>query len=659
MPKIKVLSIGINKYLNPSVNELNKCIQDVKSIQSLLKKKLNIPEPNFLMLTNESATRRGIIDAFRTHFQGLVAGDIAFLHYSGHGSWEDIAPAFVEVGIDAPDSRTEVLVCYDSKINNTYNIADKELRWLVHELQYTKEGEETGVAFVALMDCCHSSSMLRKVEDGIKRRMHPGNKEARPLSAFLERKYADMKKLHLPKVNYISLSACSPRQSAIEDINGGVFTNAVVKVLNRAFEANRIPSYAELFSSVNEITKVNAGNYQNPHFEYTGHVNPYQTFLSAGEVKPPQFPIMTVQGQKGRIGIGAIHGVNSNSVQRMEIPIYREGDFQQKVGTAVEAKVGLEYTEVMIKEPHSEEYEGNALSQLEKTYYAGLKGSALPIHVNITADAEEFKDTVYEALLSPQNAFNYLDEENANYRLSVTPQQLSLLKRSGRDWQLIHGVKQTDSKALDYIVKQQLAQIARWEQVNDITNAQKSTIEIDKLDFSFSYYDYEDELHTILFHEGHDDKATMQIELAYEEDKGGIPYLIELKNRNRADLYFYLVHLDAQFMITQRYENYLQPLSPNASIILYDSEPNNEGLGLSEGEKEVIDTFILIASKEVLDIPYVFEQGGFEMAYGIMIASPEEWELKYKKAKKGQVRLKDRNRVNWAVKRIEIKLKRK
>ena len=197
-PNIKLLSIGINEYKSDSVKDLRKCVQDVELMQAFFSHKLGVPEANLRKLTNEEATRNEIIEAFRAHFQGLEDGDIAVLHYSGHGSWEDTHPAFIDAGIDTPGSRTEVLVCHDSRIDNTYNIADKELRWLVHELQYTPDGQPTGVQFVALLDCCYSGSMFRRVDEEVVRRMHPGSKDPRPLAMFLEQQYEQMEALQLP-----------------------------------------------------------------------------------------------------------------------------------------------------------------------------------------------------------------------------------------------------------------------------------------------------------------------------------------------------------------------------------------------------------------------------------------------------------------------------
>jgi endonuclease G len=658
-PNIKLLSIGINKYISEGISDLYQCVQDVERMQAFLKQLLQLSDRDLCLLTDEGATRENIISAFREHFQGLQAGDVALLHYSGHGSWEDTNPAFIEAGIDAPGSRTEVLVCHDSTVNNTYNIADKELRWLIHELQYNGQGEATGVKFIALMDCCYAGSMFRRVEEGVRRRMHPGRKAFRPLSELLG-PYASMESLRLPVVNYISMSACSPRQSAIEDPGGGVFTNAVLRVLERSAAIGRLPNYAELFSSVNEITRINACNIQHPHFEYAGHVNPYEPFLGLEGAKPQQFPVMTIHGAGGQISLGAIHGVKPGSIQDWRIPIYDGSDFEHPVGSAEVQQVELEHTIVKNIELNGRVLRGKNISLLERTYHAGLKGHALPLQLSIAEEAQHLRAAIFEVLAKPQYEGRFFIDEQANYMLSVDAEQLLIRRKKGAEWPLLHGVKSTDTKAIDYIFGQ-LLQVARWEQVNNVTSAKSTSIDVDGLDFSFSYYDYQDQLQTVSLNAGPGDKRSMQIELDYIESMGGIPYIFKVKNNTSEDLFFYLVYLSRKLQVAQKYENYLKPLAATHSAVLYDSALKNVGLGISSDseEEEATDIFLLIASRKELNIPYVFEQGGLEGAYGKVIDSPEEWEAKYRRHTRGEVQLRARNRVHWAVKRIEVTVKKK
>ena len=184
--------------------------------------------------------------------------------------------------------------------------------------------------------------------------------------------------------------------------------------------------------------------------------------------------------------------------------------------------------------------------------------------------------------------------------------------------------------------------------------------DVDALGFSFSYYDYDDQLQTVTLNAAQDDDETMQIELDYIESMGGIPYILKVQNNTSDDLYFYLVYLSRKFQVAQKYENYTKPVGSTHSAVLFDSELKNVGLGISpdSDETETTDIFLLIASRKELNIPYVFEQGGFEGAYGKLINSPEEWD-KYRKHMRGEVQLRARNRVHWAVKRIEVKLKKK
>lgn len=80
------LLIGINKYLEPG-NDLSGCVNDTEDIWELLIKKYNFKADNIRVLNDSRATKNNILDRLEWLISSLKSGDIAFLQYSGHGSY--------------------------------------------------------------------------------------------------------------------------------------------------------------------------------------------------------------------------------------------------------------------------------------------------------------------------------------------------------------------------------------------------------------------------------------------------------------------------------------------------------------------------------------------------------------------------------------------
>ena len=311
--KIYVLSIGIDWYKSDHVYDLAGCVNDVVRLKTFFQKQFHIPDDQYRVLINHEATRDGIIEAFRTHFKQLQDGDIALFHYSGHGSWEKTSGEFIEAQLEPIGSRNEVIVCHDSRTDGVYNLADKELRVLISELQYPSKGSSRNIHFACLFDCCHSGSMLRKEEPTVRVRMTSSSKHLRSLDTYLDQKYAKQWKetgsISYPPVDYISMAACSPRESAIEDQEGGLFTSALIRALGMASHRANLPSYAQLFALIREITKTNANNLQTPYFEYAGRVNPFDAFLLQGETTSNAYPEIVQKDGELQVTLGALHGL--------------------------------------------------------------------------------------------------------------------------------------------------------------------------------------------------------------------------------------------------------------------------------------------------------------------------------------------------------------
>ena len=146
--KRKALFIGIN-YKGQS-GELRGCINDVYNIRDFLKSKYRIDEE--IILTDDTSdpknlpTRANILAGFKWLRSGANAGDSLILHYSGHGG------SVKDLDGDEEDGFDETLIPLDN--DSAGHIVDDE----VHDVLV--RGLPRGVRLTAIMDCCHSESIL-------------------------------------------------------------------------------------------------------------------------------------------------------------------------------------------------------------------------------------------------------------------------------------------------------------------------------------------------------------------------------------------------------------------------------------------------------------------------------------------------------------------
>ena len=81
----RALLIGVNEYRIDGAN-LRGCVNDVANIERLLIKLFEFPATSIKKLVDGQATKKKIEAGIKSLFKGSKAGDVLFLHYSGHGS---------------------------------------------------------------------------------------------------------------------------------------------------------------------------------------------------------------------------------------------------------------------------------------------------------------------------------------------------------------------------------------------------------------------------------------------------------------------------------------------------------------------------------------------------------------------------------------------
>ena len=159
-PRRLALIVAISKYKNPLWGDISS-VNDVSLIQSVLLKQ-NFKDKDIIVLKDESATKSGIVDDFKSIINNAKKGDIVFFHFSCHG--QQVMDKLSKYQ-DELDGFDEAIVPYEAppyykkeEYTGQNHLLDDELGQLLYQIRQ-KVGE-TGDVIVTL-DACHSGTATR------------------------------------------------------------------------------------------------------------------------------------------------------------------------------------------------------------------------------------------------------------------------------------------------------------------------------------------------------------------------------------------------------------------------------------------------------------------------------------------------------------------
>jgi Caspase domain len=308
------LLIAINNYHPDSrVPSLSGCTNDVKGVQEYLQTQFPAKDLHVITLLDKEATYDNVLAHFgEKHLAKAQKGDTVLLHFSGHGARGFSAPEFKTY---YPDGLDENLICYDSRLPDHYDLADKELAVLIERIA-TKE-----VDVIVLLDCCHSGSGTRnsaanKIAES---RQWEDREDIRPLASYLQGHFN--KKMYLPNARHLLLAACEKRQKAYElPTAQGLFTTNLLQVL-RQRQGNI--SYAELFAETRLLMR-NTTKDQSPQFEPFGHFNVHRQFLKSEDRPTPTYALAFEDGE-WVVQAGALQGLSLMANEVASFVIFDQG----------------------------------------------------------------------------------------------------------------------------------------------------------------------------------------------------------------------------------------------------------------------------------------------------------------------------------------------
>jgi len=581
MPTLHALLIGIDKYHPDSeVTPLDGCINDVTEVEQFLKKHYAdlIKEDSILKLENDSATRTGIIKAFDSHLiKKAKVDDIVLFYYAGHGSHNESLDVFKHLDGKAQD---ETFVCYDSRLEGHYDLADKEIAVLLSRIA-------DGVDIVVIADSCHSASITRSFLPSVKNRNCKPSEGIRPLKSYLlendnfyETMLADEDKIKIPSSKHLVISACDRDEEAQETPDArGLFTTYLLQVLAE----NTDVSYANLFDETREAVFVESAEEQRPFLQAWNGFNPNTVFLRS-KVLPNTRYLIKYEAGKWIMEYGAIYGLPSKSelAKKITIGVYESNAEGTKFITQAKVKAVNLGTTVLA--------EGLPLNQ-NKNYWGQIQNFPTTLVVNLKGSSTDIKN--FNRFYNKSSSALFRLKQNGlsgKYTLFVSANKLSIYEQEPK--REIDSINEITEESVQLIIKQ-LEHIAKWETTSNLSNDNENTQLKNDIEFVFSEENDNGELEEL---------NGKNITLTYgdgsnKDDPRPRWYQIKARNVSNEPLFVSLLHLSPSFEIKAHFQSQVLPKKSEWKIL-----DESHGLVIDKEEWcQVTDIFKIIVSNKPFD----------------------------------------------------------
>ncbi|PBK63211.1 hypothetical protein ARMSODRAFT_1007875 [Armillaria solidipes] len=441
--KIFALIIGINEYGHKGRYDLKGAVADAEKVQAFICTKLKVPDTNISKLHNKDATRSAIIDGFRSleNNEKIVRNDATIIiYYAGHGAvadkpkdWTDW-PVFenkIEMLCPADMSFPDSCASSDKPVEG---IPDRTISRLLLDLSAAK-----GDNIILILDCCHSAGLNRSSNSALQpRRISSSLIKISPDcdSAIYSREIRKSRSAEaITKsgfsgslwYSHVLLAACGRRESAMEEYKEGVFTRALLNVL----EENNLKelTYQSLMQYVVSMLKDVS---QTPHWD--GKHTLRRIFCSPEEAADTHRVVCDRHApghrehNRLRLMSGFFHGTTRNS----EFKIYRTdlASDTKPLATALVDEVDEFVSYLTISSPN--EHIVFASGGNDRPWYARLTKAAnveLAVYCNDSTFLTRVRETCATKLMVTVKGASTLDE--ASLFLKVEEKTVSFERQRG------------------------------------------------------------------------------------------------------------------------------------------------------------------------------------------------------------------------------------
>ena len=600
------LLVGINEYPHP-ISRLSGCVNDILAVEEYLKERVAKDgyQLHLHKLLDQEATRQAIIEGFQQHLCQAGSEDIVLFYYSGHGSQAKTSEEFWHL---EPDRLEETLICYDSRTKGGWDLADKELGYLIDKV--AKNNPHISI----ILDCCHSGSGTKDPLLETKVRRGSIDRRERPLNSYIfqpeeletiwlpcsnPEKYRSG--WNLPQGRHILLAACRDFQKAKDEINNerrGAFSYCLMETLRN--NGNKL-TYQDLLRQTKSLL-YSYFNQQSPQLEVyssDGENDENQLFLD-GAIAERQSYFMVSYNKECNdwvIDGGAVHGIPRPSKGETTFLALFPSNCNCKDLHDPSKSVGeAEVTEVL---QSLSKVEISGLENLTKERQFKAVVTRLPLpRLGIYFDGEKAGVNLARQALKSAHLGKpsiYVDEEQeltkAEFRLLCNNNQY-LIVRPNDDQPLVEQIDGYRIENAEKVIRR-LEHIARWQTIVKLQSPPTSSIKPGDIKMKI----FSEENKELSQSNG------IRLEYKYKEGKFSEPiFRLSLTNNSDKTLYCNVFDLSGLFAVKAAFFKTTLQIKPNSkphfSGRLKNSIPK---LLLKQGITEYTDIFKLIVSTEDFD----------------------------------------------------------
>ncbi|WP_420456328.1 DUF7379 domain-containing protein [Rubrivirga sp.] len=466
-PRKRALLIGIDEYPNlGAFHQLEGCVNDVTVMAGLLRDRFGFPQENVTVLTDEAATRAGILAALDRLAEATGEGDVVVVHYAGHGS------QITDLEGDEPDGLDETLVPYDGVRESGPNtdVTDDEIHaWIQRVTAKTP-------FLTLLFDCCHSGTITRDVFGARARALPPDTRPAGEIGrapaghSTRAAATAEGPSGWLPLHDrYVLIAGCRDEESSYEyrDAETGAQHGALTFFLSRALrDATPGTTYRDVYDRVRPLVTAHSSK-QNPQME--GALD--RAVFGVQDIEPMPFVGVTArEGATVTLAGGAAHGLTPDS----EWTVYPVGT---KAVEGAEPLGRVRVSEVGVVESRAgvvEEATGGAITAGARAVESSHGWGDETLRVALVGDAASLADELgRDALLKAVGEDEHADVRvyRLDARTSVAegdpvPQLGPLAEATwaavGTDGRLVCPVHPASRPGVEALMRENLVKVARY-----------------------------------------------------------------------------------------------------------------------------------------------------------------------------------------------------
>ena len=332
-PRRTAFLVGIN-YINTD-SELSGCYNDVVNVAQYLRSTLGYTAGSIAILTdgNRGAigtasplppTRQNIIAGLTTLVAGMIPGDEAVFHYSGHGSLVRDTNADEVTGFDSCLCPVDYAAPASA---GGGMITDDEIRTLL------VNKVPRGARLYVILDCCHNGTgcdIRYKYEDFSVLLSPPSARN--PLWRTLQRAYLQGKYTETPGEVYM-ISGCRDEQTSadayINNAFAGALTYAVFSILRANQTTIRTYSWSALLRDVRHFMRVNKYT-QIPQLMTGQLISPARpVFMQVAPTAPARGLALELNNSSVNIGSRGISDTQNTTMYHFTP---KSGSFNKRIG---------------------------------------------------------------------------------------------------------------------------------------------------------------------------------------------------------------------------------------------------------------------------------------------------------------------------------------